>query len=356
MKITEFEFITVESLLKNPYTIAYETIEKVTNIFIRIGSGASLCGYGCAAPDPAVTAETAASVLNSLNEIVLPEIIGCDPYRPASLMESLKTKLDHAPAVLAAVDMALYDLLAKKCALPLWKFLGGYRSKIMSSITIGIMSTRDTVKLAEEYIRQGYKSLKIKGGKNLDGDIEKMLALRKTVGRQVELRFDANQGYNVAQSLKFVHDTKPAHIILLEQPTPRDQPELLGQIKKNISIPLMADESLMNLADAFLLARENLVDLLNIKLMKVGGITEALKINALAQAAGIGVMVGCMDESALAISAGLHFALSSSNVAYADLDGHLDLIDDPAGDCFKIRNGYLIPNDIAGLGYRKNPF
>lgn len=349
MKITNVSCERLDLRLSEPYTIAYETVSTATNFILRLETDERAVGYGCSAPDLLLTGMSEVEAEGIINTIVIPFLKGKDPFRYVAILEELKDLIGKSRSVLAMIDMALLDLVSKKAQVPLYKFLGGYREKIPTSITIGIMTVEDTVRRAEELISRGFRILKVKGGIDLDQDIEKMIRIRRQFPDSV-LRFDGNQGYTVKESIEFVKKTKEAKIEIFEQPTKFNEERQLGEVTREVHIPVMADESIKSLADTFRLARNARIDMINIKLMKVGGIMEALHINSVARSANLEVMVGCIDECGLSISAGLHFALSRPNVHYADLDGHLDMTNDPFRNLFRLENGILYPSVKPGLG------
>jgi len=350
MKITRLEAELIELSLETPYIIAYDDVFEARNVLVRLYTNGPHMGWGCAAPDPLVTGETAQDALEAMVSIVEPAIRGSDPFRSALLIERLKPLLKERPSALAAVDMALHDILGKTAGLPLFKLLGGFRDRIRTSITLGILPERETVKEAKRHIRNGFRAIKIKGGLDLESDIVRTVKVREAIGPKAAIRFDANQGYTVDQAIRFVEKTRKANVEILEQPTPQGEPHLLGRVSARVPIPVMADESLVGLRDAFRLATRDLADMVNVKLMKVGGIAEALAVNSVARAAGLEVMVGCMDEVALSIAAGLHFALARPNVVYADLDGHIGLKGDPTAQAVILKQGVLYCTGRPGLG------
>lgn len=355
MKITRISFERLDLNLSVPYTIAYESVSETTNFILKLETDTPLLGYGCAAPDLEVTGETAEDVAFAIKEVVIPGLLQRNPFTYVRIMEDLKLRLEGKASTLAMVDMALLDLVSRQAGVPLYQFLGGYKPSIPTSITIGILPLQETLKQAAEFVAAGFFILKIKGGKVLEEDIEKMLRLREKFPG-IQLRFDGNQGYSVAESVEFVKKTSRVGIEIFEQPTLVQGDENLGEVTRQVALPVMADESLKSLADAFRLARHERIDMVNIKLMKVGGIMEGLHINSVARSAGLEVMAGCIDECALGISAGLHFALSRPNIQYADLDGHLDLLDDPFQGLFRLKEGVLYPSDSPGLGNMPSTF
>ena len=352
MKIKKIKQWTQALPLKEPYTIAYETISQVENTFLQIETDSSHVGLGCAAPDKAVIGDTTQTVQQALTQAaeLLP---GHDPLRPRHCLSLLPHLFGSARA---ALDMALWDLVGKAANLPLWKLFGGYRESIITSVTIGIEDKEKTLALAKKWLTRGFQSLKIKGGLDVENDIERLFALREALGKDVEMRFDANQGYNESETIRLAKALTKAEVKFIEQPTPKKDLALLARVAKESPLPIMADESVLTAQDALHIALKKAAHLINIKLQKVGGLACAFDINAVAQSAQIGTMVGCMDESALSIAASLHFALSQGNVQYADLDGHLDLLDDRAAGAFELIEGRLYPSAEPGLGLSQKLF
>ncbi|WP_036152471.1 mandelate racemase/muconate lactonizing enzyme family protein [Maribacter forsetii] len=353
MKITHISFERLDLKLSDPYTIAYETIDRTSNFILKLETDTKIVGYGCAAPDPVVTNESPSDVTYAINNIIIPYLLGKDPFTYALLLLELKELLAKRSSALAMVDLALFDIMSKKAEVPLYKFLGGYRNSIATSITIGIMGVDETLLKATEFVNQGFTILKIKGGSNLEEDIAKMRMIHEKYPN-IELRFDGNQGYSVKESVAFVKATAAIGVEIFEQPTKVEAEERLGEVMDQVNVPIMADESLKTLTDAFRLAQNERVDMVNIKLQKVGGIWVGMHINSVAKAAKLDAMVGCIDECGLGIAAGLHFALSRPNIKYADLDGHLDIIDDPYHSIFKLEKGILYPNEKHGLGFSES--
>jgi L-alanine-DL-glutamate epimerase-like enolase superfamily enzyme len=349
MKITKVSYERLDLKLSQPYTIAYETVDKTSNFILKIETSSGIVGYGCAAPDVEVTQETPAQAENDIIKVVIPFLEGKDALMSAQIIFQIKPLLFKRSSVLAMVDMALMDIAARKMQVPLYQFLGGFRKSIPTSITIGIETMDETMRLARDFVNQDFSILKIKGGLDIEEDIAKMLKINEEFPN-IKLRFDGNQGYSVKESLRFSKGTEDIDIEIFEQPIVVGEESRMGEVTENTDLSVMADESLKSLTDMFDLAKNEQINMINIKLMKVGGIREGLHINSVAKSAGLKAMVGCIDECGLGIAAGLHFALSQSNVIYADLDGHLDLLADPYHDLFTLEKGVLYPKDRAGLG------
>jgi len=349
-KIVRAEAIPVELKLKEPFVIANETTEVADNIFIRLETETGIVGWGCSTPD-AVTSETKETVLKNF-EVAKRLVVGCDPTRINLVNFAMENELSGNPSLKAGVNMALYDIIGKMAGMPLFRLLGGYREKIATSVTVGLNPTDLMVEKAKQIVSAGFKFIKVKCGIDVEQDIENILAIREAVGSAVKLRLDANEGYSVEDALRIVTalEKNGVDIEILEQPTKANYLYSLKDVTRQCSVPIMADETALTLRDSVKLVKLEIADMINIKLMKIGGITNAIKANALAELANVPVMVGCMNESMAAMSAGVHFACAFRNVEYADLDSALDFTNDVAKGGARYAEGYVIPSEKPGLG------
>ncbi len=255
----------------------------------------------------------------------------------------------------AAVDMAVYDLFAKSCRKPLYKILGGGRKEIETDLTISVNGVEEMVADSLKAVSQGFRILKIKVGKESKMDVERIQAIRQAVGPDIRLRIDANQGWSAKEAVKIIRTLEDMGIVmdLVEQPVNAHDFEGMKFVTSQVYTPILADESVFSPEDAIRIIRERAADLINIKLMKTGGIHEALKICAIAESFGMECMIGCMLESKIAVSAAAHLAAGRGIITRADLDGPSLCREDPyiGGPVFD--GPKIIMNEDSGMGISK---
>jgi L-alanine-DL-glutamate epimerase-like enolase superfamily enzyme len=348
MQITHVEVIPVEMKLSMPYRVAYEMeVSRATVVFVRIDTNDGRSAWGCAAFDTALTGETPEQVLRVCRQCAA-RAVDLNPLNTEFALAELAALTADTPSAQCAFDIAFHDLLGLAAGLPLHRLLGGYRYRIQTSISVGIASVAETVELAHLRARQGFRILKIKGGLDPEEDVRRVQAVSAALPHVV-LRLDADQGYSVRQSLD-VARAVAGKVEFLEQPTSAGNLDALRQVTEHSPVPILASQSVLGPASALGIATTRAAHGLNVKLTTCGGLSNARQIDAIARAARMATMVGCLNEPALLIAAGLGFALSSPNVRYGDLDGHFDLIDDPTVPGFRFEEGWLIATDVPGLG------
>ena len=351
MKIQHVDTWVASLELARPYTIAFTTIGTVQNVFVRIVTDSGQVGLGSGAPFEMLTGESIDTAQAALSPQQLEWIVGADPRDLERLCRIAGDRLSATPAARAAVDIALHDLFARLLDVPLARYLGQVHDALPTSVTIGIMSTRDALDAVDDYRSAGFAILKVKIGTNIEEDVERLHRIREHAGPDVRIRCDANQGYTPHQFLALYDAVAGLDIEFFEQPFAAADVAAMRALPEAVRAAIAADESLMQDRDALtLLAPEHACSIFNIKLMKCGGITPARRIANVAELAGVDLMWGCMDESVVSISAALHAAFASPATRYLDLDGSFDLARDIAEGGFVVEGGYMRIIDAPGLG------
>lgn len=337
-----------------PYTIAFKTVDKVRNAFVEITLDTGVTGIGSGNPSEYVVGESFAQCLEALQEQNLEFLIDRDIREFQQLTFEVWQKFPKNPSARAALDIALHDAFSKFLGVPLVKFLGQKIKSLPTSNTIGIKNVEETLREADDFIRQGFRILKVKLGKDLVEDIERLVRLREEFGKKIVIRIDANQGYSVEQTMTFYSKTKDLDIELIEQPLPAKAIAEMKSLPEEIKRKIAADESLITPRHALeLIKPPSAAGIFNIKLMKCGGVSQGLKIADIALHEGIDLFWGCNDESIVSITAALHAAFACSNTKYIDLDGSLDLGNDVVKDGFILKDGVMYCSDKPGLGVER---
>lgn len=351
MKIKAIRAYRRDIPLTNPYTIAFQTTDLAELVFLEIELANGTIGFGSSTASKHVFGESILDSITNLNSPVVQGWVGRDIRHFRQIIDEVKKAFPNHSGTVTCLDIALHDAFAKYLDIPVLAFYGQKIKPLPTSITIGIKSIEETLEDAKAYYKKGFKVLKIKTGLNLEQDIERCTKLREQLGKELQLRIDANQGYSAEQTIAFFNATKNLNLELIEQPMPVGTEMEMKRLPSAVKSKIACDESLQNATSALeLINGSGACGIFNIKLMKCGGLLGAFEIANIAQYAGIELFWGCFDESILSIAAALHAAMACPATKYIDLDGSFDLAEDLFTGGFKLKDGILYPNHLSGFG------
>lgn len=338
-----------------PFTIATGTMHFAQNLLVRVHTDLGLIGIGECSAFPMIAGETQATCYEMAKDFAS-IWKNKDPLQIETRMQELDLFTAGNYTAKSAFDMALYDIAAQHAEQPLYQFLGGNYKSIETDLTIGIDSPENMAATAVEYQKKGVQIIKVKLGKKVTEDIQRIKAIRDAIGYTIKIRIDANQGWSFDDAVIALTNLGKYQIEFCEQPMRKWNDELLPQLMAISPIPIMADESVFTHHDAERLIRHKACNYINIKFAKSGGILEATNINRIAEANGIACMLGGMLESRVALTAKMHFALAHNNILFYDLDtcliGHKV---DPVIGGVSYKGMALSLTDAPGIGADVDP-
>lgn len=338
------------SIPMHPFTIATGTMDYAQNILVRIHTDAGYYGVGECSAFPMIVGETQATCFEMAKDFAK-----CWKGKDAGdieiRMQELHDLTAFNPTIKSAFDMALHDLKARACEMPLYRYLGGRKKDLETDLTIGIDTPEKMAQTAEKFKADGVRIIKIKLGKYGPDDVRRVHLIRKAVGPDMLLRIDANQGWDFETARQTLDAIAPCHIQFCEQPLRSWNDHQLPELRRLSPVRIMADESVFDHHDAERLIAADACDYVNIKFAKSGGILEANRINQVCERHNIPCMMGGMLESRIALTAFAHFALANDNIRFYDMDtcllGHTA---DPVAGGVQYKGYFVEIPDTPGLG------
>ena len=324
MKITDIRFNMLRVPLKTPFKTALRTVDTIEDVIVTVHTDKGNVGYGEAPATAVITGDTHGSIVEAIKKYIAPRIIGEDVADLNRITQLIQGSLEKNSSAKAAVEIAVYDLFGQLYNAPLYKLLGGGDPVITTDITISVDYIDKMVADSIAAVDRGFESLKIKVGKDIGVDIERVKAIYAAVEGRALLRVDANQGWTAKQAVFALQTLEDAgvRLELVEQPVKAPDLEGLKYVTERVHTPIMADESVFGPTDVIELIRMRAADIINIKLMKTGGLSNAIQIADICGMYGMECMIGCMVETSVSVSAAVHLAVAKSSViTKVDLDG-----------------------------------
>lgn len=355
MKIDKIETYRVAIPLIKPFKTALRTVETAESVFVKVTCDNGITGWGEAPPTVVITGDSLSSIESAIHHVLKPFLEKQNLLNYEAIFQGIGSLLVGNSSAKAAVDMALYDCLSQQCKLPLYQFLGGHKKEIETDYTVSVNGPEEMGEDAVSYVQQGFDVLKVKVGKDdISTDIERIREIRSRIGKKIKIRLDANQGWKPKEAIEAIRkmEAMDLNIELVEQPVKAWDIEGLKQVTDGVDTLIMADESVFTPKQAFEVIKTRSADLINIKLMKSGGIYQAQIINQLAEVCGMECMVGSMIETKIGISAAAHFAASKKNITRFDFDAPLMLAKEAVEGGIRYNGRKITLPDEAGLGIK----
>lgn len=352
MKITDIRLGILSVPLRTPFKTALRTVESVEDVIVELHTDTGAVGYGEAPPTGVITGDTTGSIIGAVHEHIKKVLVGREVDEFEDRMKDLNHCIVKNTSAKAAVDMALWDLYGQSYQIPVYKLLGGSRKQIITDITVSVNSPEEMAEDAKKAVKRGYECLKIKVGSNPSLDVTRLMAVRKTVGDQIRIRIDANQAWSPKQAVKLLNQMQEngLDIEFVEQPVKAHDFEGMKYVTEHSYVPVLADESVFSPEDALKIMQMGAADLINIKLMKCGGIYNALKILSAAEVYGVECMIGCMLEAKVSVNAAVHLACAKQIITKIDLDGPVLCREDPVQGGAVFKEKEITVSDRPGMG------
>ena len=354
MKITEVKLGKISVPLRVPFKTALRSVSSVEDIVVEVHTDTGAVGYGEAPPTGAITGDTTGAILGALQDHIIKTVVGRDVDDFEDLMLALNKCIVGNTSAKAAMDMALWDLYGQLYKIPVYKLLGGSRKEIITDITISVNDPDEMARDAADAVRRGYDTLKIKVGAHPELDVARLTAVRQAIGNDTRIRIDANQGWEPKQAVRLLNQMqeKGLDIEFVEQPVKAHDIDGLKYVTERSYVPVLADESVFSPEDAVRIMQTRAADLVNIKLMKCGGLYNALKIVSAAEVYGVECMIGCMLEAKISVNAAVHLACAKKIITKIDLDGPVLCSEDPILGGAVFDEQRITVSDEPGLGIK----
>ena len=324
MKITGIRFARLRVPLITPFKTALRSVDSIVDLVVIVESDQGLVGYGSAPATPVITGDTHGSIYYAIDKVIGPQLIGMEVADLNAICHKIQHAIVGNSSAKAALEIAVYDLWAKLYQAPLYQLLGGGSTQLRTDVTISVDHIDKMLADSQLALSQGFDILKIKIGTDIEQDIARVKAIYQQVNARALLRLDVNQGWSAKQTVYALQKLEQAgvELELVEQPVKSKDIDGLRYISQRVTTPIMADESAFSPLQVIDLIRTGAADIINIKLMKCGGISQALKIADLAELHNIPCMIGCMLEGSISVAAAAHLASAKANsIKLIDLDG-----------------------------------